>query len=167
MKGEASTPETVCPVAQAVSIVGDRWTILILRELSSGASRFEEIQIQTGSTPQMLATRMKALEQDGMVERKPYSRHPLRYEYHLTEKGCAFYPVIYAMRAWGETWCKPPGQGFAVQFKHKACGNDVGLESFCHHCGVPVERKDLESHTSPAFLKEREIRREDFRNRKD
>lgn len=105
--------DTVCPVARSVDVVGDRWTILILRELYMGATRFEEMQIQTEATPQMMTTRLKALEADGMVERQPYSEKPLRYEYRLTKKGWAFYPVIYALRAWGETWCKTKGEEVA------------------------------------------------------
>jgi DNA-binding HxlR family transcriptional regulator len=82
-----------------MDVVGDRWTMLILRELFMDVTRFEEIQIQTGATPQMAATRLKALEADGMVERHPYSEKPLRYEYRLTDMGRAFYPIIYALRA--------------------------------------------------------------------
>jgi DNA-binding HxlR family transcriptional regulator len=78
---------TVCPVSRSLDVVGDRWSMLVLRELYMGAARFEEIQIQTEATPQMLATRLKSLEADGMIERQPYSEKPLRYEYRLTEKG--------------------------------------------------------------------------------
>ena len=103
VKRDAEIADTVCPVARSLDIVGDRWTLLILRELFMGATRFEEIQIQTKATPQMLATRLKAMEAGGLIERHPYSQKPLRHEYRLTEKGRAFYPVIYALRAWGET----------------------------------------------------------------
>ena len=74
---------SACPVARAVDIVGDKWTILILRELYMGNTRFEEIQIQTEANPQLLAGRLKALEANEMIERKPYSERPLRYEYVL------------------------------------------------------------------------------------
>ena len=65
----AEKTDTVCPVARSLDIVGDRWTVLVLRELYMGATRFEEIQIQTEATPQMVATRLKSLEADGMIER--------------------------------------------------------------------------------------------------
>ncbi|GJG98448.1 helix-turn-helix domain-containing protein [Cupriavidus pauculus] len=153
---------TACPVARSVDVVGDKWTILVLRELYMGATRFEEIQIQTEATPQMLTSRLKALEADGMVERRPYNERPLRYEYHLTKKGWAFYPVIYALRAWGETWSKEKGEGLAVRFVHKTCGHDIGVASVCKHCGVPVERKDLEPTVSKRFAEERAARAEAF-----
>jgi len=159
------TNETVCPVARSVEIVGDKWTILVLRELYMGSTRFEEIQIQTGATPQMLASRLKALEADGMVERRPYNQKPMRYEYQLTEKGWAFYPVLYALRAWGEGWCKNEDEGLAMHFVHRACGHDVGLASICPHCGVPVQRRDLEATISQRFLGERTARREAFKRK--
>src|SRR5215470_15165781 len=85
--------QTLCPVARAELVVGDRWTVLVLRELFAGNHRFEEIQAQTGATPQMVAARLKQLEADGLVERRPYSDRPLRFGYHLTDKGDAFFPV--------------------------------------------------------------------------
>jgi DNA-binding HxlR family transcriptional regulator len=154
---------TVCPVARSTEVVGDRWTLLVLRELYMGASKFEEIQIQTEATPQMLATRLKSLEADGMIERHPYNEKPLRYEYRLTEKGKAFYPVIHALRAWGETWCKTRKEGLAVRFTHRKCGHEVGLDNFCPVCGEHVERKELDSTLSPKFANEREKRRDVFK----
>ncbi len=165
MASRQEIAETVCPVARSLDIVGDRWTVLILRELFMGATRFEEIQIQTEATPQMLATRLKALEADGMVERRPYQEKPLRHEYKLTQKGREFYPVIHAMRAWGETWCKEEEEEIAVQFVHRACGYDVGLSNVCPGCGEPVERKDLDSTISPRFAQERAERRAAFKDR--
>ena len=165
MQVQDETTDTLCPVARSVDVVGDKWTILVLRELYMGATRFEEMQIQTGATPQMLTSRLKALEADGMVERRPYSEKPLRYEYHLSRKGWDFYPVIYALRAWGETWCKNEDEGLAVHFVHRECGHDVGVASVCPHCGVPVERKDLEASISNRFADERMARREAFKRK--
>src|SRR4051794_7038549 len=95
----ALDPATLCPVARGASVVGDRWTVLVLRELFSENHRFEEIQAQTGATPQMVAARLKTLEAEGLIERRRYSARPLRHDYHLTPKGEAFYPVILALRA--------------------------------------------------------------------
>ncbi|QCP53122.1 helix-turn-helix transcriptional regulator [Trinickia violacea] len=163
MKRNGKSADTVCPVARSTEVVGDRWTVLVLRELYMGASRFEEIQIQTEATPQMLATRLKSLEADGMVERHPYNEKPLRYEYRLTEKGKAFYPVIQALRAWGETWVKREDEEIAVRFTHRVCGHEVGLDGMCPVCGVPVERRDLDATLSATFAREREERREAFK----
>ncbi len=161
----AEKTNTVCPIARSVNIVGDRWTVLVLRELYMGATRFEEIQIQTEATPQMVTTRLKSLEADGMIERHPYNEKPLRYEYRLTEKGRSFYPVIHALRAWGETWCKDESEGIAVRFVHRECGHDVGLGSVCPKCGIQVERKDLDASLSSQFAKERAERHATFKSK--
>ncbi|KJK21109.1 transcriptional regulator [Burkholderiaceae bacterium 16] len=156
---------TVCPVARSLDIVGDRWTVLVLRELYMGETRFEGIQIQTNATPQMLATRLKALETDGMVERQPYNERPLRYEYRLTKKGWAFYPVVYALRAWGETWCKDNNEEVAMHFVHRKCGHDVGLANVCPQCGIEVQREDLDASLGSQFATERAERRAVFKRK--
>src|ERR1700753_4255496 len=83
----AEMGDTLCPVARSTAIIGDRWTLLIVRELFAGCSRFDEIQAQTGATAQMLSTRLKRLEADGMGERRAYRRRPARYEYVLAPMG--------------------------------------------------------------------------------
>ena len=157
--------ETLCPVSRAEALVGDRWTVLILRELFMKSHRFEEIQAQTEGTPQMIASRLKKLEADGLVERRSYSKHPPRYEYHLTEMGEAFYPVFLALRAWGEKWCKSPREGLAVRYTHRPCGKPAGLGPGCDSCGQPLHREDLIAVQNPAYKAEREARWEAFKAR--
>jgi DNA-binding HxlR family transcriptional regulator len=160
-----SSPETLCPIARAEDVVGDRWTVLVLRELFMRNHRYDEIQAQTGGTPQMVATRLKSLEADGMVERRAYSERPPRYEYHLTAKGEAFYSVVLALRAWGETWCKSPEEGLAVRYTHQTCGKSAGLGPLCQHCGEPLRREELVSEPSAAYAQERQGRRDAFKGR--
>jgi DNA-binding HxlR family transcriptional regulator len=157
------TDQTLCPVARAESVVGDRWTVLILRELFMRMHRFEEIQAQTGATPQMIAARLKKLEADGLVKRHVYSKRPLRHDYHLTEKGEAFYPVILALRAWGETWCKSPREGRAVNYLHLTCSKPAGFGPVCESCGKPLRREDLVAEAAPKYRREREARAEAFK----
>lgn len=150
--------QTACPISRSQEIVGDRWSIVILRELFMGNRRFEEMQVQTGATPQMLASRLKKLEGDGMIERRPYSQRPTRNEYHLTDKGQAFYPVIIALRAWGEQWCKSPQEEPAITYVHKLCGEDPGFGSVCGNCGKPLRREELEAHLSAGYAAERDTK---------
>ncbi|WP_460126338.1 winged helix-turn-helix transcriptional regulator [Pseudomonas sp. S2_C03] len=164
MSTNTNAPDTLCPIARAEAVVGDRWTVLVLRELFMGSHRYDEIQAQTGGTPQMVATRLKNLEAEGMVERRLYNERPPRYEYHLSEKGRAFYSVILALRAWGETWCKSPEEGLAVVYTHKACGEPAGLGPACDHCGELLRRDELASEQSPAYQAERLARREAFKS---
>ncbi|AWA40057.1 winged helix-turn-helix transcriptional regulator [Pseudomonas sp. 22105] len=158
-----SLPDTLCPISRAEAIVGDRWTVLVLRELFMGSHRYDEILAQTGGTPQMVAARLKSLEADGLVERRLYNERPKRYEYHLTAKGEAFYPVIIALRAWGETWCKSPEEGLAVNMTHKNCNHSAGLGPVCDHCGEVLRREDLISQPQEAYAAERQARREAFK----
>jgi Predicted transcriptional regulators len=157
--------KTVCPIAKSQLVVGDRWTMLILRELFMGNCRFEGLQAQTEATPQMLAARIKKLEADGMTERFPYNTRPLRYEYKLTAKGQAFFPVVLALRAWGETWCKLPDEGLAVRLIHLHCGQDAGLGPTCQSCGAPLYQNELIQELGSKFKKERAARNKAFRTR--
>lgn len=155
---------TLCPIARAQDIVGDRWTVLVLRELFLGTRRFEEIQAQSRATPQMLTARLKKLEADGLIERRPYSDRPLRHEYHLTEMGRAFYPVFLALRAWGETWCKSANEEVAVRYTHIPCGQDPGLGPTCQKCGGVMRREDLSARLSESFEAERHARLDAFKS---
>ncbi|MBR1133045.1 winged helix-turn-helix transcriptional regulator [Bradyrhizobium iriomotense] len=155
--------QTLCPIARAETVVGDRWTVLILRELFMGMHRFEEIQAQTEGTPQMIAARLKNLEAAGLVKRRAYSKRPLRYQYLLTEKGEAFHPVILALRAWGETWIKSPREARAVNYTHLICGKPAGLGPTCESCGRPLSRTNMVAEQSPKYRREREARAEAFK----
>lgn len=92
-----------CPVARALNLVGERWTLLILRDLLlHGARRFQDLQESlTGVAPNTLSARLKAMEEDGLVERVMYSERPPRLEYVLTERGRSLGPIVKAMREWG------------------------------------------------------------------
>ena len=94
-----------CPVARTLDVVGDRWTILVLRDLSWGRRRYTELlQSLIGISTNLLADRLKLLEQHGIVEQVLYSDHPPRAEYRLTAKGRAFVPILVALKAYGEEW---------------------------------------------------------------
>ncbi len=155
--------DTVCPIALSQQVVGDRWTVMVLRELFLGSRRFEEIQAHIQATPQMLTSRLKKLESDGVIERRPYNERPLRYEYHLTDMGQGFYPVFLALRAWGETWLKPKKQEVAIHYKHIPCGKNPGLGTTCQACGQVLRREDLAATLGKSFVAERQERKEAFK----
>ena len=99
------TTQEACPVARTLNVVGERWTILLLRDLSRGRKRYSELlQSLAGISTNLLADRLKRLEENGMVEQVLYSDHPPRAEYRLTDKGRAFLPVLAALKAYGEQW---------------------------------------------------------------
>ena len=92
-----------CPVARTLDVIGERWSILILRDLLlKGPRRFQDLQDSlAGAAPNTLSARLKALEKQGLIERKLYSEHPPRLEYHLTDRGRSLGPVLAALRDWG------------------------------------------------------------------
>lgn len=151
--------QTLCPVARAESVVGDIWTVLVLRELLAKNHRFDDIQVQTGATPQMVAARLKNLERDGLVEKRLYNQRPARYEYHLTDKGRDFFPVLLALRAWGETWCRLPGEERSTNYTHLACGGPAGLGPLCDTCGEQLRYGEVSATPSAARAAEIEARR--------
>ena len=102
--------QSACPVARTLDVVGDRWTILVLRDLSWGRRRFSALlESLEGISTNLLSDRLKRLEEHGMVERTFYSDHPPRAEYKLSAKGKAFVPVLVALREYGDAW--EPAEG--------------------------------------------------------
>jgi DNA-binding HxlR family transcriptional regulator len=96
----------VCGIADALGIVGDRWALLVLRELTLGVRRFNDIRANTGAPRDSLATRLRDLEEAGLIARRQYSEHPPRDEYFLTAAGEAMRPVLRELRIWGETYTR-------------------------------------------------------------
>jgi DNA-binding HxlR family transcriptional regulator len=94
--------DQICPIASTLDIIGDRWTMLILRDLFLGASRYSELLRNSPGLPsKLLSDRLKKLEEHGLIERAVYSQHPLRAEYRLTVEGATLQPVLYAIAVWG------------------------------------------------------------------
>ncbi|WP_446041132.1 winged helix-turn-helix transcriptional regulator [Streptomyces sp. SID1121] len=91
-----------CPIAAALDVVGDRWSLLVLRDLSRGVNRFNDIQANTGAPRDRLTTRLRELEGAGVITRRRYSEHPPRDEYLLTAAGEAIAPVLRELEIWGE-----------------------------------------------------------------
>src|ERR1700741_4381584 len=92
-----------CSVARTVSVIGDRWTLLVLRDCFLRVRRFEEFQASLGITRHVLADRLGKLVKAGVLRKEPYQKRPRRYEYRLTDKGRDLYPVMMAIVHWGDT----------------------------------------------------------------
>ena len=154
--------DTFCPVGRSAELIGDRAVLLILRDLFFGVRRFEAFQANTGLGPQILADRLKRMEREGVIEKRPYQQRPVRHEYWLTDKGKALFDVLYAMRNWAERWAYAPQEtgafGRAVRYTHRKCGADVGLETVCPECGGVLGYGDLKGEMSPELEAERRAR---------
>lgn len=130
-----------CSITDTLSLVGERWALLIVRELSHGVRRFGGIAANTGAPRDILTTRLRKLEATGIVRRELYSAHPPRYEYHLTEAGAELNDVLLTLMAWGDRHLNaedPP-----MRFQH-ACGHRFQAAVVCAHCGGPA-REQLHS----------------------
>ena len=132
-------PGRPCSVAAALNLIGEKWALLAVREISFGNKRFDAIARNTGAPRDRLATRLRALEAGGVLTRRRYSEHPPRYEYELTEAGRELRAVLTALRAWGDRWMvdTPP-----AAFDH-VCGRELDPAVICRHCGGEVESDDL------------------------
>ncbi len=97
----AELPGRPCPIAASLEVVGERWALLVIRELVLGSTRFTDIVRGTGAPRDRIAARLKVLEEAGVVERRAYQDHPVRHDYALTESGRALVPVLDALLAWG------------------------------------------------------------------
>lgn len=133
-----------CSLAGALEVLGERWSLLALREIGYGVHRFARIAGYTGASRDILADRLRKLEAAGVVERRQYSEHPPRHEYHFTEAGQELFPALLALSQWGDRWAvdKP-----ALTRRH-SCGQPVQVDLLCHHCGQPVTRDTV--HAEPA-----------------
>lgn len=129
--------QQVCSVARALSVVGERWTLLIIRDAFKGTRRFEEFQHSLGVTRHRLSERLNKLVEQGVLTKVPYTDRPVRYEYRLTRKGLALYPVLVSLSHWGDQWMDD-GAGPPLHYWHSRCGKHFEPVLSCSECGDPV-----------------------------
>jgi DNA-binding HxlR family transcriptional regulator len=139
----AELAEKECAIARTWAVIGERWTMMILRELFRGSHRFDEIQRKLELGRNLLASRMQELEEEGIVERRKYQDRPERYDYHLTQKGEDLYPVLLTMLRWGTRYKvdEPP-----LKLMHKSCGHIVDPLVVCDDCGEELHRRELRAY---------------------
>jgi DNA-binding HxlR family transcriptional regulator len=135
----ASLAAQPCPIARTLDLVGEWWTLLIIRDALLGAHRFDEFKA-TGIADNVLSARLKKLTEAGVLKRRRYQTHPDRYEYLLTEKGYALAPVVLALRAWGKRFTKGADSSHIV---HKSCGGTIELGFHCTQCDREIERTEI------------------------
>jgi DNA-binding HxlR family transcriptional regulator len=128
-----------CSLAAALDVLGERWSLLALREIGYGVHRFARIAGYTGASRDILADRLRKLETAGVIERRQYSEHPPRHEYHLTEAGRELFPVMLTLFQWGDKWAVDS----PVLTRRHTCGQPVRVDLICHHCGQPVTRDTI------------------------
>ena len=137
-----------CSVAQCLEVVGEWWSMLIVRDAFLGVRRFDDFQARLGISRNILNVRLNRLVDAGVLVRVPYQDNPPRSEYRLTEKGRDLWPVLNAMRQWGDRWAAP--NGAPLELVHEACGRVTHVEHTCGACGEPVDGASVRARPGPA-----------------
>lgn len=147
-----SYPRDACPVGATLAVIGERWTMHVLREAFLGVRRFDELRRNTGMARNILSDRLNRLVGEGILRRELYSEHPPRYEYRLTRKGADLYGVLIELMKWGNRWA-PNEDGPALLLRHRECGAVVEPTLACPECGEAVHARNLEAIPGPATTK--------------
>jgi DNA-binding HxlR family transcriptional regulator len=147
MKWEALEEEP-CSLARTVAVIGDRWSLLILRECFLRKRRFDSFQASLGIARYLLTDRLKKLVRFGVLRRIPYMDAPKRYEYILTQKGLDLYPIVMSIVHWGNVHMVDT-RGRPMLHEHKTCGKHFDPVMVCSECGEPLLAKEVHVHPGP------------------
>jgi DNA-binding HxlR family transcriptional regulator len=141
-----------CSIARPLSVLGERWTMLVLREIFLGNRRFDEIRAELGVATNILSARLATLVDQGIVERRLYSEHPERFEYHLTEKGRDLQPILLAFLRWGDKYTAGPA-GPPLETVHTQCDHVFHMVPACSHCGQEVKSTEIRPRPGPGAIR--------------
>lgn len=133
-----------CSVARTLDVIGDKWSLLILRDAFYGVRRFEDFRLDLGVARNILTDRLNKLVGHGVLERVPYEERPPRYEYRLTAKGRDLLPVLLVMMRWGDRW--EAEDRVPTTLTHTRCGNEVHAKATCSACGEELRLGELRPH---------------------
>lgn len=137
-----------CSVARTMGVIGDRWTMLVLREAFFGVRRFDEIQRNLGIARNVLSERLGRLVEHEILERRCYQERPERFEYRLTAKGLDLYAPLVALMRWGDKHMAGP-EGPPVELTHLACGHRTAPTLTCSHCGEELDARAMRPEPGP------------------
>jgi DNA-binding HxlR family transcriptional regulator len=137
-----------CSVARTLEIIGEWWTLLILRDAFLGVRRFDDFQSRLGIARNVLTDRLNTLVEHGILERRQYQDRPERFEYRLTEKGLDLHPVLFSLLRWGDRWTA--GElGPPLALEHRSCGHDITPIMTCPVCGEEIKAQTIRAHPGP------------------
>jgi DNA-binding HxlR family transcriptional regulator len=137
-----------CSVARTLELVGERWTLLIIRDAFLGVRRFGDFARRLGVARNVLQDRLTRLVDEGVLEKVPYSERPLRHEYRLTAMGRDLWPVMVTLMQFGDRHLSEP-EGVPLLVVHRNCGGELDDRRVCRRCGKPLELGDVEVHSGP------------------
>jgi len=139
-----------CSVARTLEVIGEWWTMLVVREAFNGVRRFDDFQGRLGIARNVLAARLQGLVEHGILERRLYQERPERYEYRLTPKGFDLYPVLLSLINWGDRW-ETPERGIPVRIIHE-CGEEAHAALTCSACGKAISARETRAVPGPGAL---------------
>ena len=145
-------PGQICSVAKSLEVIGERWSLLIVRDVMNGNRRFGELQSSLGVARNVLSARLQHLVEEGILERRAYQESPPRYEYFLTEKGLDLWPALIALLNWGDRYSPGP-DGPPMLIVHKECGGAVNDRGICEECGKVLKARDARAVPGPGLTK--------------
>jgi DNA-binding HxlR family transcriptional regulator len=145
-----SFSEMNCSVAQCLEVIGEWWSMLIVRDAFLGVTRFDQFQERLGISRNVLNLRLAHLVEAGVLAKVPYSEHPPRHDYRLTDKGRDLWPVVTTMRQWGDKYAAPNGPPLEVA--HKSCGEVSDAVLTCSACGEPMGPRDVRAAAGPGAV---------------
>jgi DNA-binding HxlR family transcriptional regulator len=137
-----------CSVARALEVLGDRWTLLVIRDAFLGVRRFDDFQRHLGVARNVLSDRLQRLVDEGLLERHRYQERPERFEYRLSQKGIDLWPAIMTLMQWGDRYYAPP-EGPPRVVRHRDCGGAVTAHLTCERCGAELSARDVVSEPGP------------------
>lgn len=141
-------PGLDCSVAKALEVIGERWSLLIVRAVMHGNRRFGEMQESLGIARNVLSARLQRLVDEDILERRAYQESPPRYEYFLTQKGLDLWPALIALLNWGDRYSPSP-EGPRRLIVHKECGGAVSERGICESCGQLLTARDAKQVPGP------------------
>lgn len=149
--------DQTCSVAAALEVVGERWSLLIVRDVMLGMRRFDELQADLGIARNVLQTRLTRLIEHGVLGKRRYRERPERYEYVLTEKGLDLWPTVVSLLQWGDKYAAPGGP--PVVLEHRGCGGTIDAHRICSACGARLTARDAVARVGPGAGPEHPLRR--------
>jgi DNA-binding HxlR family transcriptional regulator len=139
-----------CSIARALSVVGDRWTMMIVRDVFLGIRRFDAMQQDLGLTPHRLSHRLSKLVRAGILARVEYEKRPRRFGYRLTEKGIDLFPLIVVLNTWGDRWMAGRA-GAPIELVHRNCGHAIEPALTCPGCNEKILPREMSLRPGPAL----------------
>jgi DNA-binding HxlR family transcriptional regulator len=136
-----------CSVARTLELIGERWTLLIVREAFLGTRRFDDYQRKLGIARNVLQVRLQRLVDEDVLRRVPYREHPPRHEYRLTRKGSDLWPILVALLQWGDRHAAPDGAPMVLE--HRGCGGEIDDRRRCARCGADLDAWDVRARPGP------------------